>query len=75
MMLEPVAKASGRVTKPNSALDQRTISSARRDRCIMQVAAAARNSTTKSRSETASTLFSLTRAKPSSRATAARSMG
>ncbi len=75
MMLEPVANSSGRPMKPNSSLAQRTISSASRDRCIIVIAAAAWNSTTKSRSATASTLFSASRENPSSRATDSRSMG
>ena len=34
MMDEPVENASESVTKPNSALDHRMISSARRERCM-----------------------------------------
>ena len=43
--------------KPNSLLHQVTISSAKRDRCMPVIAAAARNSIAKSRSETASSEF------------------
>ena len=56
-------------------VDQRTISSASRDRCMAQMAAQARNSATKSRSDTASMLLRLIAANSSSCATDARSIG
>src|SRR5213596_389416 len=71
----PVAKASGSSTKPNSSVAHSTSSSARRERCTAEIAAAARNSTAASRSATASTLLAVTRAKPSWRATKRRSRG
>ena len=39
----PVVKASDKAMKPKAGLDQITISSARRDRCVPQIAASARN--------------------------------
>ena len=68
MIDEPEAHASDTAQKPNSSLDHSTISAPRRDRCVAQVAAAARKSSTKSRLETASIEFGATAAKPSSRA-------
>ncbi len=50
----PVVKASDNRMKRNGALAQITISSASRDRCMAEIAAADRNSSAKSRSETAS---------------------
>ena len=75
MMLLPVQSSSGRERKPNSAEDQYTISSERRERCIIVTAQAYRKSAAKSRSETASMLFSHTPSSPSSRATDSRSTG
>ena len=75
MMLLPVHRASGRERKRNSEDDQYTISSASRDRCIIVTAHAYRKSAAKSRSDTASTLFSHTPSIPSSRAVNARSRG
>src|SRR6185503_14949609 len=54
MMLEPEEKSSATSQNENSSLDQRTISAPRRERCIAQIAAAERWSSTKSRLETAS---------------------
>ena len=61
--------------KPNSLLHHVTISSAKRDRCITVIAAAARNSIAKSRSDTASSEFAVGRSKPSAAALAKRSIG
>ncbi len=74
MIDEPVEKASGSRTKPNGWLAQTTISSASRDRCKPVSAAAARNSSAKSRSDTPSRLFAVGRSKPNAAAVAARSM-
>src|SRR3972149_4055488 len=75
MMLLPVHRASGRERKRNSEHAQSPISSASRDRCIIVTAHAYRKSAAKSRSDTASTLFSHTPSIPSSRAVNARSSG
>src|SRR4051812_1560269 len=69
------AHASETSAKPNSSEDHRTISAPSRERCMRQVAAAARKSSTKSRFETASIEFGTTPAKPSSEATSRRSVG
>ena len=61
--------------KPKFWLIHSTISSARRDTCTIVIDAKAANSIAKSRSLTASRLFSHTPSKPSSRATASRSSG
>ena len=58
MRLDPVVMQSDISTKPNSGVLQRTSSSERRERCEPIRAAAERNSTTKSRSDTASREFS-----------------
>ena len=42
MIEDPEAQASDTSQKPNSSLDQSTISAPRRDRCVAHVAAAAR---------------------------------
>ena len=42
MIEEPELQASGSSQKPNSALDHSTSSAPRRERCVEQVAAAAR---------------------------------
>ena len=60
---------------PNSPLAHRISSSDIREKCIMHRAAAAMNSTTKSRSDTASMLLALMLEKPSSRARNSRSVG
>jgi hypothetical protein len=57
MIEEPDAHASETSQKPNSSLDHSTISAPSRDRCVAQVAAADRKSSTKSRLETASIEF------------------
>ncbi|MNY70936.1 hypothetical protein D3C86_2091700 [compost metagenome] len=64
-MLLPVQNASSSSTKLNSVLLHSTSSSLSRDRWVMISAALARNSTMKSRSLTASRLFSYTLSKPS----------
>ena len=75
MMLLPVVNSSDSRTKSNSRLDQITISSDRRDTCIMAMAAAAWNSARKSRSATASMLLGLISPNPRDAATAWRSVG
>src|SRR5436190_1053713 len=75
MIDEPVAKASENSTKPNSAVAQSVRSAASRDRCMAVIAAAARNSSSVSRSLTESRLFGETSAKPRSLASASRSIG
>ena len=57
MIEEPDAHASATSQKPNSSLDHSTISAPSRERCVAQVAAADRKSSTKSRLETASIEF------------------
>ena len=54
IMLDPVLCRSGSLANPNSAMAHSTTSSARRDRCVPRIEHAARNSSAKSRSETAS---------------------
>src|SRR6266550_2867568 len=71
----PVVKASLSRIKPKASLDQMTTSSAKRDKCVPASAAAARNSTAKSRSETASIEFADGRSKPSAAAVRSRSIG
>ena len=71
----PVVNASDSRMKRNGALHQMTISSAKRDRCTAEIAAAARNSRAKSRSETASSEFAVGRSKPSAAAVMSRSIG
>ena len=61
--------------KPKFWLIHSTISSDRREMCTMQMDANEANSSAKSRSLTASRLFSHTPSKPSVRATASRSSG
>ena len=61
----PVVKASDSRMNRHGAEHQITISSARRDRCIAEIAAAARNSSAKSRSDTASSELAVGRSKPS----------
>ena len=61
--------------KPNCGVDHSTTSSAKRDRCTAQIEAAASVSSTKSRSETASSELSVGLSKPSAFAVAWRSMG
>ncbi|MNJ75636.1 hypothetical protein D3C77_727600 [compost metagenome] len=58
IMLLPVQNASSSSTKRNSVLLHMTSSSLKRDKCIIRIDASARNSRMKSRSLTASKLFS-----------------
>ena len=71
----PVVKASLSAINRNPSLHQMTISSANRERCMPAVAAAARNSIAKSRSETASSEFAAGWSKPSAAAVIWRSIG
>ncbi len=64
MIDDPVAKASENSTKPNSDVAHRVRSAASREQCMPRIAAWARNSTTKSRSATASMLLGLGAVKP-----------
>ncbi|MNR26201.1 hypothetical protein D3C85_1433970 [compost metagenome] len=75
MIDEPVVRSSGREAKPNIGVIQTTISSARRDRWPAAIEAAARLSSAKSRSETASRLLAIGRSKPRALAVMWRSMG
>ena len=75
MIEEPVVQRSESRTKPNCGVIQITISSASRDRCMAEIAAAASVSSAKSRSETPSSELAVGRSNPSSRAVACRSMG
>ena len=72
---DPVVKASDRLIKAKRSDDQITISSASRDRCTAQIEAAAKSSSAKSRSDTASIAFAAGRSKPSSSAVWLRSIG
>ena len=71
----PVENASATRTNPNRGFDHHVISSASRLRWTIPSATAASVSTTKSRSETASSEFAVTPSKPSSAAVASRSSG
>ncbi len=71
----PLEKSSAMRTKPNCGVDHKTSSSPRRDRWTAAIAAAARNSSAKSRSDTASIEFAIGWVKPSSAAVIARSIG
>src|SRR5262245_19566711 len=73
MMLEPDAKVSAGLQKPNSSLDQSTSSEPSRERWTAQIAAAERKSSAKSRLETASSEFCIGLRKPSSAAIDSRS--
>ncbi len=75
MIDEPVVKASVSAMKPNCGVIQITISSARRDRWMAQMLAAASASRAKSRSATASSELAAGASKPSASAVACRSMG
>ncbi len=75
MIEEPVVNLSDSLRKPTSGDVQITISSAKRDRCTEVMAAAASVSSTKSRSDTASSEFAAGRSKPSAFAVIARSIG
>ncbi len=68
MIDEPVVNLSESRTKPNCGVIHSTISSARRERCIAAMAAAASVSSAKSRSETASSELAVGRSKPSASA-------
>ena len=59
MIEEPVVNWSDSATRPTSGEHQITISSAKRDRCTAVIAAADSASSTKSRSETASSEFAI----------------
>ncbi len=67
MRLEPVEISSASLTKPNSELAHSTMSSARRLRWIEVATHAYTRSSAKSRSDTASMLFSVSRGSWSSR--------
>src|ERR1700730_2301554 len=75
MIEEPVVYLSLSRTSPTKGEVQITISSAKRDRCTEAIAAADRASSTKSRSETASSELAIGRSKPSAFAVASRSIG
>ena len=62
----PVAKASGSSTNPNSKLEYKTSSSARRESVICKIESAAKASRPKSRLATASSELGSGRRKPSS---------
>ncbi len=70
MIEEPVVKRSDSRTKPNCGVIQITISSARRERCMAEIEAAASVSSAKSRSETPSSELAVGRSKPSAVAVA-----
>jgi hypothetical protein len=75
MMEEPVVNLSESFTKRNWLVDQMTISSASRDRCMEQMAQALSVSRTKSRSATVSSELRVGRSKPKAFAVMWRSMG
>ena len=75
MIEEPVEKRSDSEAKPNCGVAHSTISSAKRERCVAQIAAAASVSSAKSRSETLSSELAVGRSKPSAWAVAWRSIG
>jgi len=75
MIEEPDVNLSLSRTSPTSGEVQITISSAKRDRCTDAIAAADNVSSTKSRSETASSELAIGRSKPSVLAVASRSIG
>ncbi len=75
MIDEPVVKASDSLMKLNCGVVHRTISSARRDRCVAQIVAADRASRAKSRAETLSRELAIGPSKPSAWAVMCRSMG
>ena len=75
MMDDPVENASDSSMNPNSELDHSTISSHSRDRCMHDTLHAYDRSSRKSRSDTASSEFGITREKPSSAAVICRSSG
>ena len=73
MALDPVEKASGSFTKPNSAVANSVISSAKRLRCRPTTVSACKYSSTKSRSPVASMELAVGAVNPSSRAAIVRS--
>src|SRR5262245_57466274 len=75
MMEEPEVNSSSSWIKENSEEDQITTSSAKRERLVMTMAQALKNSTTTSRLEVASIEFSLKFPNLSDRATNQRSSG
>ena len=75
MIEEPVEKASESRTKPNCGVVHSTISSAKRERWVAQIAAAPSASSAKSRSATESSELAVGRSKPSAFAVIARSIG
>ena len=75
MIDEPVEKESDRRTKENCGVDQMTISSASRERCVAQIEAIERNSSAKSRSETLSMELRVGSRKPSALAVMDLSIG
>ena len=72
---DPVENASSSSINLNSSVDQIMISSAKRDKCVINSAEFDKNSTIKSRSLTASIELAYTSAKPSSSADFKRSIG
>jgi hypothetical protein len=75
MMELPVVNASDSRMKPKGLLHQRIISSAKRERCMAQIAQADRYSSAKSRSDTASSELSVGPSKPRVAAVRWRSIG
>src|SRR6202035_4579125 len=75
MIDEPVVNLSESRTSPTSGEVQITISSAKRDKCTAAIAAADSVSSTKSRSDTASSELAIGRSKPSAFAVESRSIG
>ncbi len=75
MMEEPVVKRSESLSRATSGEVQITTSSAKRERCMAQIAALDSVSSTKSRSDTESSEFAVGRSKPSALAVAKRSIG
>ena len=75
MIDDPVVNLSLSATKENCTVVHSTISSAKRDKCVAQMAAAESVSSTKSRSETLSSELAVGRSKPSAFAVSSRSIG
>ena len=65
MIDEPVENASGKIKNPKGAEAKTTISSASRDKCVMQIVPADSVSNTKSLSDTLSMELSVGLSKPS----------
>src|SRR6056300_530568 len=72
---DPVEKASESRINPKRSDDQNTISSAKRDRCVAVIAAAARYSMAKSRADTASIELAIGASNPNVLAVIWRSIG